>query len=76
MKRIMRSAPSWQAAVAALPLGVDACGGDAMGQMTLSRAFAVHVAILPALTFFFIVAHLVAFRQFGSVGPWKSKKPA
>ncbi len=50
-------------------------GGDAMGQMTLSRAFAVHVAILPALTFFFIVAHIVAFRQFGSVGPWKPKKP-
>jgi len=50
-------------------------GGNAMGQMTLSRAFAVHVAILPALTFFFIVAHIVAFRQFGSVGPWKPKKP-
>jgi ubiquinol-cytochrome c reductase cytochrome b subunit len=51
-------------------------GGDAMGQMTLSRLFAVHVAILPALTVFFIVAHIVAFRQFGSVGPWKPKQPA
>ena len=51
-------------------------GGDAMGQMTLSRSFAVHVAILPALTVFFIVAHIVAFRQFGSVGPWKPKQPA
>ena len=49
-------------------------GGDTMGQMTLSRAFAVHVAILPALTAFFIIAHIVAFRQFGSVGPWKPKK--
>jgi ubiquinol-cytochrome c reductase cytochrome b subunit len=49
-------------------------GGASMGQMTLSRAFAVHVAILPALTMFFIAAHLVAFRQFGSVGPWKPKK--
>ena len=49
-------------------------GGDTMGQMTLSRAFVVHIAILPALTFFFIVAHIVAFRQFGSVGPWKPKK--
>ena len=49
-------------------------GGDAMGQMTLSRAFVVHVAILPALTVFFIAAHLVAFRQFGSVGPWNPKK--
>ena len=51
-------------------------GGDAMGQMTLSRSFAVHVAILPALTVFFIVAHIVAFRQFGSVGPWKPKPSA
>ena len=49
-------------------------GGDAMGQMTVSRAFVVHVAILPALTVFFIAAHLVAFRQFGSVGPWNPKK--
>ena len=51
-------------------------GGDAMGQMTLSRSFAVHVAVLPALTVFFIVAHIVAFRQFGSVGPWKPKPAA
>jgi ubiquinol-cytochrome c reductase cytochrome b subunit len=50
-------------------------GGDTMGQMTLSRAFVVHVALLPALTILFIAAHLVAFRQFGSVGPWKPKKP-
>ena len=49
-------------------------GGDTMGQMTLSRAFVVHVAILPALTVVFIAAHLVAFRQFGSVGPWNPKK--
>jgi ubiquinol-cytochrome c reductase cytochrome b subunit len=49
-------------------------GGDTMSQMTLSRAFVVHVAILPALTVFFIAAHLVAFRQFGSVGPWDPKK--
>jgi quinol-cytochrome oxidoreductase complex cytochrome b subunit len=44
-------------------------GGDAMGQMTLSRAFVVHVAILPALTVFFIAAHLVAFRQRGALEP-------
>jgi mono/diheme cytochrome c family protein len=50
-------------------------GGDTMGQMTLSRAFVVHVTILPALTACFIAAHLVAFRQFGSVGPWSPKKP-
>ena len=52
------------------------CGGDAMGQMTLSRAFTVHVAILPILTSVCIALHLVAFRQFGSVGPWNPAKRA
>jgi len=45
-------------------------GGVSMGQMTLSRAFFVHIAVLPVLTIIFIAVHLVAFRQFGSVGPW------
>ena len=49
-------------------------GGDTMGQMTLSRAFVVHTAILPILTVLLIAAHLVAFRQFGSIGPWNPKK--
>jgi ubiquinol-cytochrome c reductase cytochrome b subunit len=49
-------------------------GGDTMGQTTLSRFFIVHVAIVPGLLFFFIVVHLVAFRQFGSVGPWRTEK--
>jgi ubiquinol-cytochrome c reductase cytochrome b subunit len=52
------------------------CGGDAMGQMTLSRAFTVHVAILPILTGVCIALHLVAFRQFGSIGPWNPTKRA
>jgi ubiquinol-cytochrome c reductase cytochrome b subunit len=45
-------------------------GGNSMGQLTLSRLFAVHVGILPALLAFLIVAHLIAFRRFGTIGPW------
>jgi ubiquinol-cytochrome c reductase cytochrome b subunit len=45
-------------------------GGETMGQGTLSRFFIFHVAIVPAVLFGFIVLHLAAFRQFGSVGPW------
>lgn len=49
-------------------------GGEAMGQLTLTRFFMMHVAILPALLALFIGLHLVAFRQFGSVGPWKEAR--
>lgn len=49
-------------------------GGETMGQQTLSRFFIFHVAILPALLLAFIVIHLAAFRQFGSVGPWDEEK--
>jgi ubiquinol-cytochrome c reductase cytochrome b subunit len=49
-------------------------GAESMGQLTLSRFFIIHVAILPGLLMAFIVLHLVAFRRFGSVGPWEKKK--
>jgi ubiquinol-cytochrome c reductase cytochrome b subunit len=49
-------------------------GGAAMNQMTLSRFFIAHVAILPGILGALIVFHVVAFRQFQSVGPWNEKK--
>ena len=49
-------------------------GDTRMGQLALSRLFAVHVGILPALLAGLIVLHLIAFRRFGSVGPWDESK--
>jgi ubiquinol-cytochrome c reductase cytochrome b subunit len=49
-------------------------GGTSMGQLTLSRFFILHVAIFPAILFGMIGFHLVAFRKFGSVGPWKEER--
>jgi ubiquinol-cytochrome c reductase cytochrome b subunit len=49
-------------------------GGAAMNQMTLSRFFIAHVAILPGILAGLIAFHVVAFRQFRSVGPWNEEK--
>ena len=49
-------------------------GGKMMGQLTLSRFFILHTAIIPGIALIMIVTHLVAFRKFGSVGPWSEKK--
>ena len=49
-------------------------GGDSMGQLTLSRFFTFHVALIPALAFIIIIFHLLAFRKYGSRGPWKESK--
>ena len=49
-------------------------GGPLLGQMTLSRFFFLHIAILPAILILFIVLHLVAFRKFGISGPWDEAK--
>ena len=49
-------------------------GGGSMGQLALSRLFGVHVGILPLLLAVLIILHLVAFRRFGTVGPWDESK--
>ena len=49
-------------------------GGKMMGQLTLSRFFILHTAIIPGIALIMIVVHLIAFRKFGSVGPWSEKK--
>lgn len=49
-------------------------GGVSMGQLTLSRLFAIHVGIFPLVLFFLIVFHLIAFRRSGSSGPWDESK--
>lgn len=51
-------------------------GGDVMGPLALSRMFVLHVAILPAALLIFLAIHLIAFRRFGSVGPWDEAKRA
>jgi ubiquinol-cytochrome c reductase cytochrome b subunit len=49
-------------------------GGADMNQATLSRFFIAHVAILPGILGALIAVHVVAFRQYGSVGPWNEEK--
>lgn len=49
-------------------------GGHSVGQLTLSRFFVQHVAILPVLATLVVVLHLIAVRQFGSAGPWSETK--
>lgn len=49
-------------------------GGKMMGQLTLSRFFILHAAIIPGVALIMIAAHMIAFRKFGSVGPWDEDK--
>jgi ubiquinol-cytochrome c reductase cytochrome b subunit len=49
-------------------------GGPTTGQLTLSRFFFLHVAVLPLLAAFFILLHVIALRQFRNVGPWDPEK--
>ncbi len=49
-------------------------GGIAIGQLTLSRFYVLHIALIPGISFLIIVFHLMAFRKFGSVGPWKASR--
>ncbi len=49
-------------------------GGAEMSQLTLSRFFIIHTAILPPLLLACVAAHVIAFRQFGIAGPWDEAK--
>jgi ubiquinol-cytochrome c reductase cytochrome b subunit len=49
-------------------------GGSSLGQMTLSRFFFLHVAVLPGILMVCIGLHLVAFRKSGISGPWDEEK--
>ena len=49
-------------------------GSESMGQAILSRMFAFHVVILPALIGVFVVLHVLLFRRYGSAGTWKKEK--
>ncbi|MDA8077513.1 MAG: cytochrome b N-terminal domain-containing protein [Nitrospiraceae bacterium] len=49
-------------------------GGEEMGQLTLSRFFAVHTMLLPAALVTLFGIHITAMRRFGSVGPWDEAK--
>lgn len=49
-------------------------GGTTIGQLTLTRFFVFHVAIIPAIMVLFVLFHLMAFRKSGSAGPWNKAK--
>jgi ubiquinol-cytochrome c reductase cytochrome b subunit len=49
-------------------------GGPDMGQPTISRFFALHIAVLPLILVALIIAHIVALRVGGAAGPWDPPK--
>lgn len=49
-------------------------GGETMGQLTLTRFFAIHIVILVPALFFLIAAHVASFRTSGIVGSWNKEK--
>ena len=49
-------------------------GGADLGELTLSRFFVLHVAILPGILLLFVGLHLIAFRKCGMSGPWDEAK--
>jgi len=49
-------------------------GGGVIGQLTLSRFFILHAAILSGGLMTLSVIHLVALRKVGNAGPWNEKK--
>jgi ubiquinol-cytochrome c reductase cytochrome b subunit len=49
-------------------------GGGVIGQLTLSRFFILHAAILSSALFVIVAIHLVALRKVGNAGPWDEKE--
>ena len=49
-------------------------GGETMGQLTLSRFFAIHIVILVPALLFLIAVHVASFRTTGIVGAWDKEK--
>jgi ubiquinol-cytochrome c reductase cytochrome b subunit len=45
-------------------------GGETLGALTLSRFFAIHVLMLPAIIILGIMLHLFILRRVGPAGPW------
>ena len=50
--------------------------GGIIGQLTLSRFFILHAALVPGALFALVAIHLVALRKVGNAGPWDEKKHA
>jgi len=48
--------------------------GGVIGQLTLSRFFILHAALLSGALFTLAAVHLVALRKAGNAGPWDEKK--
>ncbi len=46
-------------------------GGSAMGTLTVSRFYVLHVFVIPAMIVIFVVAHVFLFRKAGAAGPIK-----
>jgi quinol-cytochrome oxidoreductase complex cytochrome b subunit len=44
-------------------------GGTSMGTLTVSRFFVIHVFLLPAFIFLFVIIHVYLFRRAGAAGP-------
>lgn len=51
-------------------------GGGVIGQLTLSRFFILHAALVSGALFALAVVHLVALRKVGNAGPWDERKQA
>jgi ubiquinol-cytochrome c reductase cytochrome b subunit len=51
-------------------------GGSEYGHLTLTRFFALHAGVLPALLVFFLVLHVALFRRHGLTAVGIGKRPA